>query len=152
MIHLQQPALLFGKQKVYQLSGNVEKKTANETAPQKFRAVVLFENAVEELPVTTNEMLSKLIIACKFSEEETLLLNQKYARSSIGYLQSCYEPELILIFGEMQVSKNILKLKKNFPFEISGTKILQTDSLEHLVKNESSKTTLWKILKPMLGI
>lgn len=152
MIQIQNPSSLFSQQKVFEISNHVDKNKLTQTETQKFKVLVLYKDSAAELSASEKEMVNKLIRACKFTEEETLLLNQNSQKASLGYLQSRYQPEMILIFGETYLSNNLLRLKKNSPTEINGTKILQTDSLEILEKIKGAKGVLWEVLKGMLNI
>jgi hypothetical protein len=80
-------------------------------------------------------------------------LNARYIPGiSLGNLQNEYKPQAVLIFGDVNISRNISKLKKNFVYELSGVKIISTDSLDTLMKNDAAKKALWIALKKMLGI
>ena len=152
MINLAYPASLFSKQKVFEISKNVEKKEPAKVLREKFRIVVLYNNPLAELPASINDMLKKIIGACKFAEGETLMLNQNLETLSLGYIQSRYQPEMILVFGEIHLSNNLSKLKKNVPLEINGTQIIQTDSLENLEKVKGAKGLLWESLQQTLNL
>ena len=150
MLELLSPNLLFNKQKVFHLNASVNKRASNNTGR---KAVVLYDQPLEELPIGMKEMLDKLIQACQFKPEETLYWNARFIPGiSLGNLQNEYKPQAVLIFGDVNISRNISKLKKNFVYELSGVKIISTDSLDTLMKNDAAKKALWIALKKMLGI
>ncbi|MCX6199314.1 MAG: hypothetical protein NTY88_08860 [Bacteroidetes bacterium] len=119
---------------------------------EKIKAVGVYDNASTDLPSTFQEMLDKLMSACKFNTNEISFLNIKANEVSVGQLQSCFNPELILLFGEMTGSKNMTKLQKNISYELNGTKIIRTESLENLERIKGEKGKLWEVLKQTLGI
>ena len=79
-------------------------------------------------------------------------LNIKANEVCIGQIQSRFNPELILLFGEIAGSKNMIKLQKNISYEMNGTKIIRTESLENLEKVKGEKIKLWQILQQTLNI
>jgi hypothetical protein len=150
MLELLSPDLLFNKQKVFHLSNSVLNTITNT---DKRSAVIIYDLPAEVLPAPLKEMLDKLIQACQFKPEGTIYLNARFSADvSLGHLQNTYNPTMILVFGEPTISRNLPKLKKNFPYELSGVKILNAESLEALSKNDAAKKALWGVLKKMLGI
>ncbi len=150
MLELLSPNLLFSKQKVFHLDVSVNKTVS--TSGQR-KAVVVYSQPEETLPAAMKEMLDKLIQACQFKPEETVYLNARFIPDiTLGNLQNEYKPDVVLVFGEVSISRNLSKLKKNFPYELSGVKIINTDSLDTLMKNGEAKKMLWIVLKKMLEI
>ena len=150
MLELLQPDLLFNKQKVFAPHDSV---TTTITINTHKRAVVVFSMAAETMPQPIKDMLDKLIQACQFKPEETIYLNSVFtADVSLGHLQNTYNPKAVLVFGDTEISRNLTKLKKNFPYELNGVKVLNAESLEMLVKNDAAKKTLWGVLKKMLQL
>ena len=150
MPELLSPEMLFNKQKVFHLNDGVSKTV---TSPDMRKAVILFDQPTETLPAPVKEMLDKLIQACKFKPEETIYLNTRFTPDiTLGNVQNEYHPEAVLVFGDVSISRNISKLKKNFVYEFSGVKVVNTDSLDTLMKNGEAKKVLWGVLKKMLSI
>ena len=150
MLELLSPELLFNKQKVFHLNVNAENTTAE---PATHKAVVVFNQPAETLPAPTKEMLDKLIQACQFKPEETVYLNTHFNPDiSLGNIQNEYKPLAVLVFGDVEISRNLTKLKKNYPYELNGLKVLNAESLDTLLKNGEAKKVLWGVLKKMLGI
>ena len=150
MLELLSPNLLFNKQKVFHLNDSVNKTVTNQ--PER-RAIVIYDQPSETLPDSMKEMLDKLVQACQFKPEETVYLNARFAPDiSLGDLQNEYKPEAVLVYGDINISRNISKMKKNFVYELNGVKIINTDSLDTLLKNGEAKKVLWGVLKKMLGI
>lgn len=147
MLQIQQAVSLFSEQKVFRISKNVENKNR-----KAIKAVVIYENASNTLPSSLQTTLDKIISACKFNTNEVLFLNIKTNEASIGQVQSSFNPELILLFGEIAGSKNMIKLPKNISYEMNGTKILRTESLENLEKIEGEKMKLWEALQLTLNM
>lgn len=151
MLELSAPDLLFNKQKVFSLNVSVN-QTITEPNLKK-RAVVIFDQPTETLPAAVKEMLDKLIQACKFKAEETVYVNAHFEPGiSLGKIQNEYSPSVVLVFGEINISRNIIRLKKNFVYELNSVKIVNTEGLDVLVKNDAAKKALWGILKKMLGL
>ncbi len=150
MLELLSPELLFNKQKVFHLNVSVE-KTLTDTKPHK--VVVVYNQPAEILPPAMKEMLDKLIQACQFKPEDTIYLNAGFNPDiSLGNIENEYHPNAVLIFGDVEISRNLTKLKKNYPYELSGVKVLNAESLDTLLKNGEAKKVLWGVLKKMLGI
>ena len=150
MLELLSPELLFNKQKVFHLNVSVE-KTLSEPAFRKI--VVIYDQLAEVLTGPLKEMLDKLIQACQFKPEETVYLNVRFNPDlSLGNLQNEYQPATVLVFGDVDISRNLTKLKKNYPYELNGIKVLNAESLDTLLKNGEAKKVLWGVLKKMLGI
>jgi len=150
MLELLSPNLLFNKQKVFQLNDSVNKTV---TGTEVKRAVVVYDQPSETLPAGMQEMLDKLVQACQFKPEETVYLNARFTPEiCLGDLQNEYHPEAVLVFGDISISRNIARMKKNFAYELSGVKVINTDSLDTLLKNGEAKKVLWLALKKMLGI
>lgn len=147
MLQIQQSAALFNGQKVFRISKNVENK--NE---EVVKAVVIYQKDSDSLSPSFQEMLDKLMKACKFSASEVLFLNNLENEISIGQIQSQLTPDLILLFGEIAGSKNIIKLQKNISYEMNGTKIIRTESLENLEKMKGEKGKLWEVLQKTLNL
>ncbi len=147
MLQIQQTASLFSGQKVFRILKNVENK--NQEA---IRAVVVYENNADTLSPSLQEMLDNLMKACKFNVSELLFLSNKENEVSIGQIQSSFNPQILLLFGEIAGSKNMIKLQKNVSYEMNGMKILRTESLENLEKIKGEKGKLWEVLKQTLNI
>lgn len=150
MLELQSPELLFNKQKVFHLNVNTE--TVPTTANLR-KAVVVFNQPFETLPAPLKEMLDKLIQACKFTAEETVYINTHLnPDTTLGKIQNEYNPEAVLVFGEVELSRNLTKLKRNLVYELNGVKIVNAEGLDVLVKNDAAKKALWAVLKKMLDL
>ena len=147
MFQIQQTASLFSGQKVFRISKDVENK--NQEA---IKAVVVYENSSDNLSSVFKEMLDKLMKACKFNPNEVLFLNIKDNEVSLGQIQSSFNPQIVLLFGEIAGSKNMIKLQKNISYEMNGTKIIRTESLENLEKVKGEKGKLWEVLQQTLNL
>ena len=147
MFQIQQTASLFSGQKVFRISKNVENKNQ-----EGIKTIVVYESTSVNLSPAFQEMLDKLMRACKFNTNEISFLNIKANEVCIGQIQSRFNPELILLFGEIAGSKNMIKLQKNISYEMNGTKIIRTESLENLEKVKGEKIKLWQILQQTLNI
>ena len=147
MFQIQQNASLFNGQKVFSITKNVENKNK-----EVIKAVVIYENSSDVLASSLKGMLDKLMSACKFNIGEILFLNANNNEISLGQIQSSFHPDLILLFGEIAGSKNIIKFQKNIAYEMNGTKIIRTESLENLEKVKGEKGKLWEVLKQTLKI
>ena len=152
MIQLHAPQVLFGKQKVLRVSQNVEKKIPETSSPGTYRAVFIYSFEKEQLLAPFMEMLTKLAGACKLKPDESLFINCFSHPVSIGQLQGQYSPELLLVFGDMPVSRNISRLKKHYPYDISGAVVIKTDTMENLEQVKGEKVKLWGVLQQALGL
>ncbi len=150
MIELSNPGLLFNKQKIFHLRDSV---TTTITKHNTTKALVVYNSPGETLAEPVKQMLDKLILACQFNAEQTQYVNVHFTGNiSLGKMQSLYNPAVVLIFGDVDISHNLSSLKKNYPYDFSGVKVLNADSLELLVKNDAAKKSLWGVLKKMLGL
>lgn len=147
MLQIQQTATLFSGLKIFSITNNVENKNT-----EAVKAVLVYENISIELAKGFQEMLDNLMKACKFNTQDVLFLNYKHYEVSIGQIQSRFNPELILLFGEIEGSKNMTKFQKNIAYEMNGTKIIRTESLQNLEKVKGEKIKLWQILQQTLNI
>lgn len=149
MIELDAAELLFEKNKVYRISSEplkISEKTSK-------RAVFLYESRQEVLAPSAQTMLEKMAKACKFSENEVVyLFAGKHPDISIGKIQQAYAPELVLVFGNIAISRNAQPLTKHHPYEFNGVKVVLTDTPEKLEANSREKTALWKVLQTLLQI
>ena len=150
MIEITAPDILFNKQKVFQIHHSVTNTITNINIR---KAVIVYDMPTEVLPSATKEMLDKLTQACQFKPEETVYLNAHFTDDiSLGEIQNQYKPTAVLVFGDVSISRNLSKLKRNYAYEFSGTKVLNAESLDTLVKNDAAKKALWLVLKKMLGL
>jgi hypothetical protein len=150
MIQISAPEALFSKQKVFRFDKNVDKGSDIRSV---YKVVVIYETPQPELPAAQNDMLLKLIAACQFKQEEVYYINRSLLEDiSLGNLQNRFSPQFILIFGEINLSRNITGIKKNAVYQLSGVKVIYTDSLVTLEKNPQAKKTLWGSLQKMLEI
>ncbi len=150
MLELSSPQLLFNKQKVFHVQHSVTDTTTKATLR---KAIVVYDLPNETLQQPLQEMLVKLIQACKFKPEETIYINARFNPDvSLSNLQNKFNPVTILAFGDVPLSRNLSKLKKNFAYDLNGVKVLNTDNMETLVKNDAAKKALWGVLKKMLGL
>jgi len=150
MLELSSPELLYNKQKVYHVQDGVF-DTITKTDARK--AIVVYDLPSETLQQPLKEMLDRLIQACKFKPEEAIYINARFTPDvTLGALQNKYNPVAVLVFGEVNLSRNLNKLRKNVAYDFSGVKVVNTDLMEMLVKNDAAKKTLWGVLKNMLGL
>ena len=152
MIQVTKPHLLFKGQKVYHLPKDVENQQNGAINGSFAKFIAVYESDSSELIPSRKEILDKLIIACKYNPEQVVYVNVGMKTATLSNLLVQYSPEVILIFGEIEISRNMTNLKKNYPFEINGVKILQTETLEKLEKVTGEKSLLWASLKRMLNI
>lgn len=150
MLGLNAPDTLFNKQKLVRFNTNVDNKTEH-AIPCK--VAVVYELQAKELPTATKDMLDKIIMACRFKIEEAVYINRHLvADTSLGVLQSEFSPVLVLVFGDISVSRNLTKLQNNVPYVINGMHVICMESITSFSKNDAAKKTLWALLKKVLGI
>jgi hypothetical protein len=148
MMELSNPAALFGGQKIYRLPANVEKP--GHLKP--YKVIVVYGFSAPVLPAHLQALADKIIDSCRFSNNEALYVNAEAAEISLGWLQNSYSPHLILVFGEIGLSRNLSALKKNVACQINGVKIIKTDTLEQLDKSKADKTAFWGALQKSMGL
>ncbi len=146
MIQLSSAGQLFAKQGIYTRlpvkNGNNQSKTV----------LIIYDYEAEQLPQPAKEMLEKLITACKFDMAKVAYINSKtQIPNSIGTLKNSYGAEVILVFGPVNLSRNIPALKLNHPYHINGLRILQTLPVEQLVTNDKEKKALWGGLQRLIS-
>src|SRR5262249_39544988 len=150
MLALSTPQQLFSRKGLYHINGLAGEKFS-EISPAK--VLLLYEYAEPELPGQLKGMLEKILLACKYKQEDAAFINVKYKSDIIqGSLWSLYNPELILLFGNIKLSRNTTALKKNVPYTFGKLKMIQSETLEILDKNSQEKQALWNSLKQMLGL
>ncbi|MES2621518.1 MAG: hypothetical protein V4615_11765 [Bacteroidota bacterium] len=114
--------------------------------------IAIYEADSLELTPSRKEILEKLTAACKYNPGQVVYVNSGLDKVALNNLLTKYSPEVVLVFGDIEVSRNLTNLKKNYPFEINGVKILRTETLENLEKVASEKSLLWTSLKRMLNL
>lgn len=151
MIKISHPELLFNGEKLFRSSLSSTLLKDNKLN-RKNKLVLAYDNSGTELSADHKELLEKLASACKYSIDQTLLLNLAMEKGSIAEIQNNYNPNVILLFGDVKVSRNITGLRKNFPYNFGGVKVLRAESLEKLQKDKSEKSALWGSLQEMLNL
>ncbi len=142
------PQTLFQKQKVYK----IDKERSLSIQKEPHKVIVLYEHEAAELPSTLLEMLNKLIQACRLKSDEVCYVNHKFNPISLADIQAKYKTEVVLVFGEIKLSNNLAGLKKNYPFEINGVKILRTETLSNLERIKTEKAALWGSLQQIFNL
>jgi hypothetical protein len=150
-MQIQNPQTLYHKQKLMAVSPRLSPKGLPEEKTG-FRLMVIYESAPAELSASLKDMLDKLITACRFKPEEVCYVNHKLNPVSIGNITSNHQPEALLIFGEIPLSRNLASLKKNCSYEINAMKVLRTEPLEKLEQIKAEKGALWSALQQMLNL
>lgn len=149
MLTLSSPELLFKKQKIYHINPHVEKISSE----RQCRVLIVFDSASEMLPKHLKEMADKMIMACQYKLEDAVYFNANTTKNaSLGSLQGQFTPEVLLVFGNVNLGKNIQNVQKNVPYEFNGMNFIYGESLEVLEKNNTEKGELWKALKKMLKL
>ncbi len=147
MLTLSSPGTLFQNKKIFHVNGYTDEKFL------KASVILLYEYAEPELPEQLKTMAVKILQACQFKPEETVFVNIKHEKNtSLGAILKRYNPELILVFGNINPSRNIAALKKNIPYTFGNLKLLRAESFDYLEKNPPEKQALWLSLKKMLGL
>jgi hypothetical protein len=152
MIKLNSAELLFDKQKLYAQTAGVNKSELSADNKVDMKAILLFNSAESSLPAAQQEMLDKMMTACKFEPNQVKFINLAHTSLSLGDILSVEGLKLVLIFGKYDASRNMIALKYNLPIPISGVEVLLTDSLDKLMAEPKLKGTLWNALKVALGL
>lgn len=152
MIKLNSAELLFDKQKVYAQTAGVNKSQLSTDTKPDTKAILLYSSAETSLPAPQQEMLDKMMAACKFQPAEVQYINLAQSPLSLGDVLSVGGLKLVLIFGKYEASRNMIALKYNLPIPISGVEVLLTDNLDKLMAEPKLKGNLWNALKVALGL
>lgn len=152
MIKLNSAELLFDKQKVYAQTSGVNKSELSADNKADAKAILLYHSAETSLAAPQQEMLDKMMAACKFAPTEVKFINLTHNHLSLGDVLSVNGVKLVVIFGKFEASRNMIALKYNLPIPISGVEVLLTDSLDKLMAEPKLKGTLWNALKLALGL
>lgn len=152
MIKLNSAELLFDKQKVYAKTSSVNKTKLSANNQPGTLAVLLYKAEGDSLPAPQQEMLEKMMAACKFKPEEVQYVNLQQDEITLGDVLAMNGLRLVLIFGKYEGSRNMTALKLNVPVALSGVEVLLTDSLEKLAAEPKLKGNLWTALKGALGL
>ncbi len=150
MIKIAATNTLFNRQKLFKTGRDTG--TVKRFSAEGKNMAVVYAHAEKELPAAVKEMLDKIIVACKFKPEQTIYLNNKFNKLSIGELLNANPLSLVIVFGEVALSRNLAKLKKNEPYEMNGTIIIQTEPLSKLHADKKEKDLLWKVLKKTINL
>jgi hypothetical protein len=141
MIELSAPEELLAQQNLYRIGGNVDK--ARPAFTHAYKLVVVLSQPFNALPAALKEMVEKLIAACKLDSAQVAYTDVESADISYQNIIRAYRPEVILVFGEIALSRNLNGLKKNQPYEFNGTKILLAQTLDYIAKTQAEKSALW---------
>lgn len=152
MIKLNSAELLFDKQKIFVKTSTVNKTKLSANNQAGTQAVLLYKADGDRLPAAQQEMLEKMMAACKFKPEEAQYINLKNDEATLGDVLAMNGLRLVLIFGKYEASRNMTALKLNIPVNLSGVEVLLTDSLEKLTAEPKLKGNLWNALKGALGL
>ena len=152
MIKLNSAELLFDKQKVYAQTAGVNNSKLSADIKPDTKAVLLYSSADATLPAPQQEMLDKMMAACKFTPQQVQYVNITHSPLSLGDVLAIGGLQLVLVFGKYEGSRNMIGLKYNLPIPISGVEVLLTDSLEKLMAEPKLKGSLWNALKVALNI
>lgn len=149
MIRLSSAELLFENQPVYRVANGRK----NTRASAK-KMLLVYENDSEQLPEQQRIMLEKLVSACHLQtgEAEYLNIRYQYQNTSLGDWKNIFSPEIVLVFGGIPLSRNILGLKKNTIYTFEKIQVLSTETLEKLSGNDKEKGALWSSLKKCFNI
>lgn len=147
MLKLESPEYLFNKRKVYAHTADVDKLAG----ASQVKALLVY-NSNGDLNPAHREMLDKMMAACKFKEGETAYVNAAAAPVSLSALQNQYKPGLLVVFGDIVLSKNLAKPVKYVPIEMSGAALLYADTLAQLGTDGAAKKKLWGALQRVLGL
>lgn len=146
MILLQHPELLFEKTTVYKIT-TTKAKEFNVKSPQ---ILLVFDETNQQLAEPVMQMLSKLVAACGFKDDEKLLINVANETLSLSHIQNQLKPKLVLLFGELKLGGNISALMPNSPALLGNNVFIKTQPLNKLVSSDAEKASLWKAIKQAL--
>jgi hypothetical protein len=146
MILIQLPELLLKSEKVYNLPDN------RLNTAQTCKIVLLYDSAKTILSPQLKEMTDKLVAACKFTAEDAVYIDYSVNSVSLGTIQNKLAPMLILVFGNIDFTRNMQKMKKHFVYDINDTKIIITSDMAALDSNKAEKSALWGVLQKALGL
>lgn len=153
MIKLNSAEYLFDKQRVYTQTSAVNKTKMNHDYEDEIKAVLLYTDTADELPPAQQEMLEKMMAACKYKREEVQYINLHDNDIKLGDVLANSDLQLVLIFGKYEgASRNMVPLKVNVPIAVNGVEVLLTDSIEKLATEPKLKGNLWNALKAALGL
>jgi hypothetical protein len=152
MITLQYPELLFEKTKVYKIT-----HSSNAAEPKEFHVknpqiLLVFEESEVPISEPVQQMFSKLVAACGFSDNEKLLINYAEQLITLSDIQNKLQPKLVLLFGDLKLGGNIAMLKANNPTRLGENVFIKTEQPQKLVTNNAGKTALWKAIKHALTL
>jgi hypothetical protein len=151
-MQLLNPQTLYHKQPLLAVSPQSKKEGYVLDPNKNYSLLVVYESGSPELPVPLKDMLDKLIGACRFKVEETAYINRQFSSTGLDKIMSQFQPQAMLIFGDIAISRNMARLSKNRPYEINGIKILRSENLEKLDQMIAEKQALWAALKQMFKV
>ena len=154
MIQISRPALVFDKQKIYRTQSDVEKKALQGIEGKDGNKImVLFSSATSEtLQGEERTQLLKILTACKLKEDDVILVNAAVTKnSSLKWLRKNFQLHTLIVFGEIEISKN-LALKKYHTYHIDGLQIIKSEPIAKLIKSAPDKKALWEELKGVFKI
>lgn len=152
MIKLRYPELLFEREKVYKISGGHSASDWKEFEPKSLKILLIFEESEKDITEATGQMLNKLVVACGYSDNEKLLVSFAQRSISLSNIQNTLQPEMVLLFGDVELGGNISSLTRNQAVLIGEVVFIKTDSLVKLTTDEKGKAALWKGIKEGLKL
>lgn len=152
MLKLQYPELLFERTKVYKVSGHTAISDWKGFQPKSAKILLVFEQNAGSLSEATQQMLSKLVTACGFSDHEKLLINYTEKNLTLTDIQNSIQPQMVLVFGDVKLGGNITSLAKNYPLPIGEVVFIKTEELGKLTADDKGKAALWKAIKEGLKL
>ena len=148
MIKITQPETLLSKQKVFSINNLVE----NKLVGGKQSVVVFFENkGIEPLPAAEKEQLFKILTACKLKEEDVLLINTEFNKTSLSVLRASYPVKVAIAFGDIAFSKNI-QPKNYHALFVDNIRLLKSEALPLLMSKPDKKKLLWAELQKIFEL
>lgn len=144
---LQAPALLFSNQKIYKTNIAATTPVSNE----KVKLLLVYSDNSAGLSSSQTDMLMKMVAACGFKAEEKLLINfAKHGLSLASIALTFPEALLVIVFGDIPLSKNMALPKKNFPVQMGDQFFIYTLPVAMLETDKTEKTRLWNALQRVL--
>jgi hypothetical protein len=146
---LQLPALLFANQKIYKTNFAANSPVSDK----KVKLLLVYSDNSANLSSSQTDMLIRIVAACGFKAEEKMLINIAKEDLSLARIALTFpETLLVIVFGDIALSKNILLPKKNFPVQIGSQFLIYTSPIAKLETDKTEKTRLWNALQRVLAL
>jgi len=150
-----QKELLF-RNHLYQLDGKTSEETSHPLSVKgnmnKGILWIIYDENCPYLNENDTELLHKILQACKLNPEQIGLVNCFGSELSPEMIATKLNATTLILSGLPESADQILSTPFYETCEWNNIKMIRTDSLETIGKDQSLKTRLWNSLRQMFNL